>query len=70
MTTLKTSSDDWYNFTERADYIHRKYSDARTSDEHNRQKLSAEDLIDFMRSKYGYDKNVESIISQDYLDRM
>lgn len=29
---LETSSDDWYKFTEKADKIQRKYSDARTSD--------------------------------------
>ena len=44
MTTLKTSSDDWYNFTERADYIHRKYSDARTSDEHTIDRSSAQKI--------------------------
>ena len=33
MARLETSSDDWYKFNEKADKIHRKYSDARTSDE-------------------------------------
>lgn len=67
---LETSSDDWYKFNEKADKIHRKYSDARTSDEKEKWKRKAEDLIDFMRSKYGYDDNVEYIIRTYYLDRL
>ena len=67
---LETSSDDWYKFTEKADKIHRKHSDARTSDEREKWKRKAEELIDYMRDKYGYDENVERIIDTYYLDRM
>lgn len=69
MARLETSSDDWYKFNEKADKIHRKYSDARTSDEREKWKDKAEDLIDYMRDKYGFDDNVERIISMYYLDR-
>ena len=68
MARLETSSDDWYKFNEKADKIHRKYSDARTSDEREKWKDKAEDLIDYMRDKYGF--NVERIISMYYLDRL
>lgn len=67
---LETSSDDWYKFTEKADKIQRKHSDARTTDERDKWKRKAEELIDYMRDKYGYDENVERIISTYYLDRM
>lgn len=67
---LETSSDDWYKFNEKADKILRKHSDARTSDEKEKWERKAEELIDFMRSKYGYDENVESIINTYYLDRL
>ena len=70
MARLETSSDDWYKFNEKADKIHRKYSDARTSDEREKWKDKAEDLIDYMRDKYGFDDNVELIISMYYLDRL
>ena len=40
MARLETSSDDWYKFNEKADKIHRKYSDARTSDEKIKQRIS------------------------------
>ncbi len=70
MARLETSSDDWYKFNEKADKIHRKYSDARTSDEREKWKDKAEDLIDYMRDKYGFDDNVERIISMYYLDRL
>ena len=70
MERLETSSDDWYKFNEKADKIHRKYSDARTSDEREKWKDKAEDLIDYMRDKYGFDDNVERIISMYYLDRL
>ena len=70
MSRLETSSDDWYKFNEKADKIHRKYSDARTSDEREKWKDKAEDLIDYMRDKYGFDDNVERIISMYYLDRL
>ena len=33
-------------------------------------KDKAEDLIDYMRDKYGFDDNVERIISMYYLDRL
>ena len=69
MARLETSSDDWYKFNEKADKIHRKYSDARTSDEREKWKDKAEDLIDYMRDKYGFDDNVKRIISMYYLDR-
>ena len=70
MARLETSSDDWYKFNEKADKIHRKYSDARTSDEREKWKDKAEDLIDYMRDKCGFDDNVERIISMYYLDRL
>ena len=70
MARLETSSDDWYKFNEKADKIHRKYSDARTSDEREKWKDKAEDLIDYMRDKYGFDDNVERIISMYHLDRL
>ena len=70
MARLETSSDDWYKFNEKADKIHRKYSDARTSDEREKWKDKAEDLINYMRDKYGFDDNVERIISMYYLDRL
>ena len=70
MARLETSSDDWYKFNEKADKIHRKYSDARTSDEREKWKDKSEDLIDYMRDKYGFDDNVERIISMYYLDRL
>lgn len=70
MARLETSSNDWYKFNEKADKIHRKYSDARTSDEREKWKRKAEDLIDYMRDKYGYDENVERIINTYYLDRL
>ena len=70
MARLETSSDDWYKFNEKADKIHRKYSDARTSDEREKWKDKAEDLIYYMRDKYGFDDNVERIISMYYLDRL
>ena len=70
MARLETSSEDWYKFNEKADKIHRKYSDARTSDEREKWKDKAEDLIDYMRDKYGFDDNVERIISMYYLDRL
>lgn len=70
MATLKTSSDDWYKFNEKADKIQRKHSAAYTSIEREKWERKAEELIDYMRSKYGYDDNVERIISTYYLDRL
>lgn len=67
---LETSSDDWYKFNEKADTIQRKHSAARTSDEREKWKRKAEELIDYMRDKYGYDDNVERIIDMYYLDRL
>lgn len=67
---LETSSDDWYKFNEKADKIQRKHSAARTSDECEKWKRKAEELIDYMRDKYGYDDNVERIIDMYYLDRL
>lgn len=67
---LETSSDDWYKFNEKADKILRKHSDARTSDEKEKWERKAEELVDFMRSKYGDDENVESIINTYYLERL
>ena len=67
---LETSSDDWYKFNEKADKIQRKHSAARTSDERETWKRKAEELIDYMRDKYGYDDNVERIIDMYYLDRL
>lgn len=66
---LETSSDDWHKFNEKADKIQRKHSAARTSDEREKWKRKAEELIDYMRDKYGYDDNVERIIDMYYLDR-
>ena len=40
------------------------------SDEREKWKDKAEDLIDYMRDKYGFDDNVERIISMYYLDRL
>lgn len=51
---LETSSDDWHKFNEKADKIQRKHSAARTSDEREKWKRKAEELIDYMRDKYGY----------------
>lgn len=70
MATLKTSSDDWYKFNEKADKIQHKHSAAYTSIEREKWERKAEELIDYMRSKYGYDDNVERIISTYYLDRL
>ena len=67
---LETSSDDWHKFNEKADKIQRKHSAARTSDEREKWKRKAEELIDYMRDKYGYDDNVERIIDMYYLDRL
>ena len=67
---LETSSYDWYKFNEKADKIQRKHSDARTSDEKEKWERKAEELVDFMRSKYGDDENVESIINTYYLERL
>ena len=67
---LETSSDDWNKFNEKADKIQRKHSAARTSDEREKWKRKAEELIDYMRDKYGYDDNVERIIDMYYLDRL
>lgn len=67
---LETSSDDWYKFNEKADKIQRKHSDARTNDEKEKWERKAEELVDFMRSKYGDDENVESIINTYYLERL
>lgn len=67
---LETSSDDWHKFNEKADKIQRKHSTARTSDEREKWKRKAEELIDYMRDKYGYDDNVERIIDMYYLDRL
>lgn len=67
---LETSSDDWHKFNEKADKIQRKHSVARTSDEREKWKRKAEELIDYMRDKYGYDDNVERIIDMYYLDRL
>ena len=67
---LEKSSDDWYKFNEKADKIQRKHSAARTSDEREKWKRKAEELIDYMRDKYGYDDNVERIIDMYYLDRL
>lgn len=67
---LENGSEDWYKFSEKAEKIQRKHSDARTFDERQKWERKAEELIDFMRSKYGYDDNVERIISNYYLDRL
>lgn len=67
---LETSSDDWYKFNKKADKIQRKHSDARTSDEKEKWERKAEELVDFMRSKYGDDENVERIINTYYLERL
>ena len=67
---LETSSDDWSKFNEKADKIQRKHSDARTSDEKEKWERKAEELVDFMRSKYGDDEIVESIINTYYLERL
>jgi len=67
---LETSSDDWFKFNEKADKIQRKHSAARTSDEREKWERKAEELIDYMRDKYGYDDNVERIINMYYLDRL
>ena len=67
---LETSSDVWHKFNEKADKIQRKHSAARTSDEREKWKRKAEELIDYMRDKYGYDDNVERIIDMYYLDRL
>lgn len=45
---LETSSDDWHKFNEKADKIQRKHSAARTSDEREKWKRKAEELIDYM----------------------
>ena len=67
---LETSSDDWYKFNEKADKILRKHSDARTSAEKEKWERKAEELVDFMHSKYGDDENVKSIINTYYLERL
>lgn len=70
MAKLESGSDDYYKFSEKADKIYRKHSDARTREEREKWEQKAEDLIDFMREKYGYDDNVEWIINNYYLDRL
>lgn len=42
MVELKSGSDDWYKFTEKADKIQRKHSAARTSDEREKWERKAE----------------------------